>query len=97
MPAVAEPEYDPADTEYVRSLIEAEESGEGQALLVAGPYTTFLLMGALQLVLRHPDIGPQVKEHLRDLLDILCRFFDGTHGEDLIRRGDRPLLCMSCW
>jgi len=75
--------------EYMRKLIEMEQEGE-RTTIQLGPYTAMTMIGALQLATRHPSMAGLPVKVLRDLVDQFKPFFEGTPGEELIKRGEHP-------
>lgn len=56
----------------------------------AGPFTTFVMIGALQLAMRHPNMNEWQREMLRQVTDQLKEPFRDTPVWDLLNRGDDP-------
>ena len=48
------------------------------------------LIGALQMVTRHPGIEPPMRKIMRELVNQFRPMFAGTPGEEIINRGDHP-------
>jgi hypothetical protein len=82
---------DPATIAYLAALYELERDPEhDQAALFVGPYSAFVMIGALQLATRHPEMSPTHRRFLAEIIDQLRPLFAGTPGEALIRLGDDP-------
>jgi hypothetical protein len=81
-----DPRDDPDTITYLATLAALENAGERTTLAI-GPYSAFTIIGALQLALRHPQLGDVVRGIVGGDLRTL---FDGTPGEALIRLGDDP-------
>jgi hypothetical protein len=55
-----------------------------------GPFTAFTLIGALQLILRHPDLSEDNKHLLSQVIDQLKPLFADTLAGQIIELGDNP-------
>lgn len=76
---------------YLARLYEIERDPDHErAVLFIGPYSAFVMIGALQLATRHPDMSPTHRQFLAEVIDQLRPLFTGTPGEPLIRLGDDP-------
>jgi hypothetical protein len=79
--------------EYVASLYRLErEPGHDRATLLIGPASAFVLIGALQLAMRHPDMADRTRAMLAAVIDQMRPLFAGTPGAALLELGDRPEL-----
>lgn len=77
--------------EYIKRLMELEhEPGSEKALISIGPFSAFVLIGALQLALRHPEFSPSQASMVNAVIDQMRPLFTGTPGEQLLRLGDEP-------
>jgi len=76
-------------TAYLAELHRLETAGE-RTTLVIGPWTAFVMISALQLATRHPDLSPAMRADIGAFIDQARSWFTGTPGEELIRRGDDP-------
>ncbi len=76
---------------YIKTLMSLEREGE-RTTLVIGPFAAFSLIGMLQLVTRHPEIGPGQLTIARSIIDDLTTLFQGTQGEELVEAGNNPEL-----
>lgn len=77
--------------DYIRTLFELEqEPGHPRAEITLGPATAFVLVGALQLALRHPEFSPSQSSMVNSIIDQLRPLFAGTPGADLLKLGDEP-------
>jgi len=84
-----EEQEEAAQVAYFRTLIDLEKAGE-RATISVGPYTAMNLIGALQMVTRHPGIEPPMRKIMRELVNQFRPMFAGTPGEEIINRGDHP-------
>lgn len=75
--------------EYMKTLLELEQKGE-RATISIGPYTAMTVIGALQLATRHPAMAGLPVKVIRNLVDQFKPFFEGTQGEELIKKGEHP-------
>lgn len=73
---------------YMARLSDLERAGQ-RIQIAVGPYTAMLLIGALQLVLRHPDMRPTTTKALRGMIAQLGLAFPDRIGQEMIRRGNR--------
>lgn len=90
--AAARGAADPGEAEqvaYVQQLGELERAG-ARSRVTIGPYSLFTTIGALQLVLRHPDLPDSIRSTLTELIGQWRAPFDGTLGESIITRGFDP-------
>lgn len=76
---------------YMRTLMELEEAGE-RAPVVVGPFTAILMIGALQLATRHPDVPDNHREAIASVIEQFRPWFAGTMGEQIIDMGNDPAL-----
>lgn len=84
------PPYDEeAGMAYVYRLLELEQAGERNQVTI-GPYSLFVMIGAMQLVIRKPDIGGTVRDTLIGLIGQWRAPFDGTFGAQMIDLGYDP-------
>lgn len=74
---------------YLETLARLERAGERSTLIV-GPYSAFILISALQLALRHPEVGGAVAAELRRIVTEMRKWFAGTPGQVLLDQGDDP-------
>lgn len=76
---MSEDEFDTIDREAVQMLamlLRAEHDGTANpALLKLGPYTAYVLIGAIQLACRHPEMDRLTDKHLRAVVDQLTPLF----------------------
>jgi hypothetical protein len=87
---MAEPPTEAELTAYMMRLQAAEQSGERQQV-VFGPYTALMMIGALQLALRHPAVNEgTLPEQIRAVIDQFRPWFVGTIGEYVIDLGNDP-------
>lgn len=85
------PSGDLEAVEYLKSLYEIEQDpSHEQAVIYLGPWSGFVMIGALQLATRHPDMSGTQRELITSIIDQLRPMFDGTPGEQLLRLGDDP-------
>lgn len=64
MAAITESDF----IERIGRLILLEQSGEGGKVTIhLGPYSAFVLVGALQLAWRHPQHSPKMKQVIEDI------------------------------
>lgn len=89
-------EDSPTDEEaasYVAALQQMEAQQAEPCTVKVGPFSLFVLIGTLQLSLRHPEFGGSSSaEIVRDILQVLREPFRGTPGEILVKMGDQPEL-----
>lgn len=77
-----------AFVEYMKTLVELEnDPTAAKATLVCGPYTAMMLIGALQLTTRHPEMSPSMRSIIRSAVDQLKPLFIGTPGRRSSRGG----------
>lgn len=77
--------------EYVRQLWQTEQDpGCAKATAVFGPFTAFMVIGALQLAMRTPDFSPDQARLVQSFIDQCKPLFKGTPGEMLLGLGDEP-------
>lgn len=78
------------DLEHIKRLAVAEQAGERHSVPI-GPFTAFSLIGMLQLVTRHPDLGAGQLKIAQSVIDDLAKGFAHDPAiTDLIRRGNDP-------
>ena len=78
------------DLEHVKRLAVAEQAGERHTVPI-GPFTAFSLIGMLQLVTRHPDLGAGQLTIARSVIDDLARGFEHDPAiMELIKKGNDP-------
>lgn len=76
---------------YIAELYEIELAADYvPAVLCIGPYSAFILISALHLAARHPQLAQSQRATLARIVDQLRPMFEGTPGEALIRLGDDP-------
>lgn len=74
---------------WAKEAMQAEIAG-ARTTVVIGPWSAFELIGALQLVTRHPDVAASTKNHMRAFGNQFSEWFKGTPAEEVIRRGWDP-------
>lgn len=78
------------DLEQIKRLAVAEQAGERHSIPI-GPFTAFSLIGMLQLVTRHPDLGAGQLTIAQSVINDLARGFEHNPAiTDLIKRGNDP-------
>jgi hypothetical protein len=78
------------DLAAIRQLAEAEQAGERHKIPI-GPFSAFSLIGMLQLVTRHPDLGEGQLAIAESMIRDLAKGFEHNPAiMDLIRRGNDP-------
>lgn len=85
---------DPTEAEmvtYMRSAQEAEKAGARQSALL-GPFTTLVMIGALQLAIRHPSMDDSQRKQILSVIDGFRPWFADTLGEQIIDMGNNPEL-----
>lgn len=76
---------------YMAQLGTAELEGRTLPIPIeVHPFSALMVIGALQLVTRHPSVDDVVKKPVHDVIDQLSTIFAGTIGEEIIRRGNDP-------
>lgn len=85
----APPATDAELLEYMEGLALLERD-EARIPVFIGPYSAITMTGALQLVLRHPDVSDAVKTMIRQWIDQIRPTFAGTLGQQIIELGDDP-------
>jgi hypothetical protein len=79
-----------ADVAAVRELIELErDPATPHATLTIGPYAAFVLVGALQLTLRHPLLYPDQREQITSIARQVQTLYQGRAYE-LLEHGFDP-------
>jgi len=74
---------------WLDGLRRLERGGE-RTTLVIGPWTAFILIGVVQLAMRHPRLPPDQRRVAAEWIAQVRTLFDGTPGEAIIAVGDRP-------
>lgn len=74
---------------YMALLRELEIEGDRMEVAI-GPYTAMLVIGALQLATRHPDLGAFARGELENLVRSIEPWFEGTPGAEIIQAGFDP-------
>jgi hypothetical protein len=74
---------------YMAQLTADEASG-AMVMVPLGPATLYTVISGLQLACRHPDLSPELREHLARAIAQLSVFFEGTPLAGLVRAGDDP-------
>lgn len=74
---------------YMALLRELEIDGERVDVAI-GPYTAMLVIGALQLATRHPEMGSFARGELDNLARSFLPWFEGTIGAEIILAGFDP-------
>ena len=91
MPPADQPLTEAQAAAYIRSLYQLEQEPDGaRAIISLGPFTTFVLIGALQLAMRHPEFSPSQSDLLAQVIDQIKPLFAGTLAEKLLELGDHP-------
>ena len=76
---------------YMAQLGTAELEGRTEPIPIkVHPFSALMVIGALQLVTRHPGVDDVVKKPVLNVIDQLSTIFTGTIGEEIIRRGNDP-------
>ncbi|TNC19054.1 hypothetical protein FG385_32830 [Amycolatopsis alkalitolerans] len=75
---------------YMATLQDLECAGQRFTGLEIGPMTGMYLIGALQLVLRHPAISVNHRHVLTTLIESLRPLFHEPVGQELIDLGYEP-------
>jgi len=76
---------------YIKTLMQLERDGERTTIAI-GPFAAFSLIGMLQLVTRHPEIGDGQLIIAHSIISDLATLFKGTPGEELVEAGNNPAL-----
>jgi hypothetical protein len=77
--------------DYIAQLFMLEQDPDTPRSSIAmGPATAFVMIGALQLALRHPEFSEQHISMVREIIDQLRPLFDSTPGEFLLGLGNNP-------
>lgn len=72
----------------MKSLTEEEISGDCKEVTIAlSLFSVWSLIGALDLVSRHPGVGGGLKDILGQIRAQLATLFDGTEGEEILAKG----------
>lgn len=74
---------------YIMQLAALEKEGARTAFMI-GPFTTFTLIGALQLATRHPEMSQSQRDVIDQVKEKLMVPFLGTLAEQIIKLGDDP-------
>lgn len=72
---------------YMRELARLEQAGE-RTTVAFGPLTAMMLIGWVQMVTRHPRTSRTELEMAKTFIRQLEPLFEGTVGEEIIRRGN---------
>lgn len=85
---------DPAEAEYLSYMLvlRREEAAGARQEVPFGPYTALVVIGALQLATRHPNMAPSLRAELLGVIDQFRPWFVGTPGEQIIDMGNDPEL-----
>lgn len=78
-----------AMTRYMQKVAEAELAGE-RSTVSFGPHTALVVIGALQLAIRHPEVTDHMREQLGRVIEGFRPWFAGTLGELIIDLGNDP-------
>jgi hypothetical protein len=78
-----------AGAAYMKRLYDIEKAGERMTVSI-GPFTAMVMIGALQMSTRHPDMDLNLKKVLRQVIDQMRPTFAGTEGEEIVNKGDHP-------
>jgi hypothetical protein len=89
VPELDEPEDDERFLEFTAQVLEAERNGE-RATFTIGPFSLLTMIGAIQLATRHPHVVGENRKILLGLVQDFGVYFDGTAGEEIIKRGSHP-------
>jgi hypothetical protein len=77
--------------EYIKSLYDLEQDPAClKAAVNLGPWSAFVMIGALQLATRHPEMSETQRELIQSIIDQLRPLFTGTDGEQLLQLGNDP-------
>jgi hypothetical protein len=74
---------------YVHGLMDAERSGE-RVTIRLGPWSAFLLVGWLQLIVRHPDTDEMHAGVATAFGRQIATWFAGTPGESMLAMAENP-------
>jgi len=85
------PETDDDAIAVIKDLHNAELAGE-RGPITLGPFTAFVLIGLLQLTLRHPHVEGNNRAVAEMIIGQLKTWFEGTPTESLLAMGDDPVL-----
>lgn len=76
---------------YIAHLAQLEQQpGHKEATITMGPFTAFVMIGALQLATRHPNFSPGHHQLVGQIIDQCKPMFRGTPAEQLLDLGDDP-------
>lgn len=75
--------------EYMLDLHQRELAGERGDFSI-GPYAAMVMIGALQMATRHPEMTETSRNVLLSIVDQYRPWFAGTLGERLIDLGNDP-------
>ena len=82
--------YDEA-VAYLVEMGTAEREGRARMMMLEiGPYTAFVLIGALQLATRHPAMKDDQRGQIQAIIDQLKIPFQGTPAMTILNLGDDP-------
>jgi hypothetical protein len=76
---------------YMEKLVELERAGES-VMVRFGPYTIMVMIGAMQLATRHPDMSSPDRARLNQIVANFRSAFAGTMGAEIIDRGADPTM-----
>ena len=74
---------------YMHHCRELELAGERQSYQI-GPFTTLVMVGALQLAMRHPSMTAEQLAQIGQIIEGFRPWFAGTLGEQMIDLGNLP-------
>lgn len=78
---------------YIGMLYQLEQGPEAQtAIIHLGPFTAFVMIGALQLAMRHPDFSEMHADLITQVINQMKPLFKGTLAETILELGDHPEL-----
>lgn len=75
---------------YMKRLYADEVIGGASQVVAFGPYTALIVIGALQVAMRHPLMDQHPQEVLDQVITQFGPWFEGTLGAEIIAWGADP-------
>lgn len=87
---MTQPEFSSEEMIMCMARLGDLERAGSRIMLHVGPFTAMTLIGAMQLVMRHPEVSANTKMALRGLIEMMRPMFREPAAQQIIDMGYNP-------